>query len=197
MIPKSNTDITARWEWRTFAAELGEAETAIRQHPCTRIKQSDELYLISKISGNNIKIRDGLLNIKLLLKTNEAGLEQWFPTLKAEFPLRQSDLDIFYQAAGLPTPDNLREEYEREQFFSELVEPVLELQPVEVHKYRYGFIINTVIVEIANLQIDGHAAVSAAVEHANPERVLSTVRELGLNKFENINYIKGIRRLIG
>ncbi len=192
----NNTTLDARWEWRTFTTELGKAEAAIREYPCMREKQSVELYLVSKTGAHNLKLRDGLLNIKLLLEINGAGLERWFPALKAEFPLKQSDLKVFYQAACLTPPDYLREEYGREQFLSELVEPVFELQPVEVRKFRYGFLINEAIVEIANLQIDGNSSLSAAVEHADPERVLTMVHELGLNAFENINYVKGIRRLI-
>ena len=34
-----------------------------------------------------MKLRAGLLDIKTLRATDPNGLEQWFPVLKAEFPL--------------------------------------------------------------------------------------------------------------
>ncbi len=196
METEKSSNIIARWEWRTFTDNLGSAETLIRQHPCTRLIKSDEIYLIHDSSGQNLKIRDDLLNIKLLLEVNASKLERWIPSLKAEFPLSRDDLQTFYRATDSPIPPDLKDSYSKQAFMAELIEPALDLQAVPVAKERHGFIIREAMVEIAKLQIDGQHCLTAAVEHADPALVTAVVQELGLQKFENINYVKGIRKCI-
>ena len=40
----------------------------------------------------------------------------------------------------------------------------------------------------------GSSCSTAAVEHENPALVIATVRKLGLDQFENTNYIKALKR---
>ena len=41
-------------------------------------EESDELYLLSA-AGANVKIRDGLMDVKLLREVDGDGLERWEP----------------------------------------------------------------------------------------------------------------------
>jgi exopolyphosphatase/guanosine-5'-triphosphate,3'-diphosphate pyrophosphatase len=70
-------NIVPRWEWRTFGASLEQGASAIRKYDETRVKQSTEQYIVSRRGSDNVKIRDGLIDIKTLLDTNDDGLEQW------------------------------------------------------------------------------------------------------------------------
>ena len=58
--------IVPRWEWRTFAASFGEADRRFGELPPGQVQESDELYLLSPNSDANVKIRDALMDIKLL-----------------------------------------------------------------------------------------------------------------------------------
>ena len=58
--------IIARWEWRTFGSDFGEAEARIAAHPVTRKLESSEVYILSARSDDNTKIRDALMDIKTL-----------------------------------------------------------------------------------------------------------------------------------
>ena len=45
------------------------------------------MYLVSRLTDANVKVRDGLLDVKELEHVDADGLEQWTPVLKAEFPV--------------------------------------------------------------------------------------------------------------
>ena len=79
--------IVARWEWRTFGAGFDEPEARIRNFEQGNFKESGEVYVLSRNSDENVKVRDDLLDIKSLQEVNADGLEQWFPVLKAGFPI--------------------------------------------------------------------------------------------------------------
>lgn len=117
-------EIVPRWEWRTFADDLGEAEGAIRRHPEGATREIDE-------------------------------------------------------------------------YLSELIEPCPLLRAVRVHKRRTGFSIDGCTVEIAEVVADGKPGRTAAVEMEDPARVIATVRALGLDRFPNINYLRGLKGLVG
>jgi exopolyphosphatase / guanosine-5'-triphosphate,3'-diphosphate pyrophosphatase len=81
------TVIVPRWEWRTFGRDFGQAEDTIEAMEPSGVAESDELYVLSP-DGENVKVRDGLLDIKALREADRAGLQRWEPVLKAEFPGR-------------------------------------------------------------------------------------------------------------
>ncbi len=53
------------------------------------------------------------------------------------------------------------------------------------------------IVEIANLWFDGTPVRTIAVEQEDPAAVTAAVRKLGLERFENVNYVKALKRFKG
>lgn len=190
-------EIIARWEWRTFGADFGQAESNIRDHPAGKVRESSEVYILSRKGGNNTKIRDMLMDVKELRQINSDGLEQWFPVMKSGFPLDHAVLKSVCGAWSVDVPELVREGYSYEQFLGEVVGAHPELAAVDVFKERHGFTINGCIVEIANLKFDGSPIRTIAVEMADPACVMATVRELGLSAFENINYVKALKRHAG
>jgi len=186
--------IIPRWEWRTFGDGFPE-EKNIRKFENTRVRETDEIYILSRKSNDNTKIRDELMDIKTPLRINtETGLEQWTVVMKAGFPIHINDLAIVYKAFGLPLPYLEKDEYSYYEYLEKLIGENSQLRTVNVHKKRFGFMINDCIVEIAEVKFDDIALKTIAVEHADPSLVLKTVQELGLTKYENINYIKAMKR---
>ncbi len=161
------------------------------------MKESAEDYIVCRSSGNNVKVRDGLLDIKQLENTNEDTLEQWMPVLKVGFACprgrRRQDLLGLRTAA----PEMKRDEYTYDQFITEVVGGVDELAVVKVVKKRHGFMIREAIVEVAEVTFDGVPLKTAAAEHIDPALVMELVRELGLDAFPNVNYIKAMKRVVG
>ena len=78
-------EIVPRWEWRTFARSVPTAD-AVFETKVPAVEESDELYLLVR-DGDNVKVRDGLMDIKVLRETDARGLQRWEPILKASFPL--------------------------------------------------------------------------------------------------------------
>jgi len=192
-----NSSIIARWEWRTFGEAFGEAEARINAFPKDKVRNSAEVYILSRLSMDNTKIRDMLMDIKTLRQVNSDRLEQWFPVMKAAFPLAPGVLDEVFKAWKAPLPKLSREAYGYDEFLHDLVAPHPDLRMVAVEKERHDYAINGCIVEIANLKFDGRPIRSVAVEMEDPAAVIRTVRELGIDGFENVNYLKALKRFVG
>jgi exopolyphosphatase/guanosine-5'-triphosphate,3'-diphosphate pyrophosphatase len=184
--------IIARWEWRTFGHAFGSAEDKIRTY-AAKVRESSEVYILSTESMDNTKIRDMLMDIKYLVQVNERKLEQWYPLLKAGFPLRAEDLRQTIKAWKIDVPESDIREYTYDDFLKVFVAHHPSLRMVHVYKERHGYTINNCIVEIANLKFDNEPIRTVAVEHEDPALVWETVTLLGLDGFENINYLKALK----
>jgi hypothetical protein len=57
--------------------------------------------------------------------------------------------------------------------------------------------INECITEYAELLINGAAIKTVAVESTDIDAILKAKDLLGLNDYENINYLRAIKRIIG
>ena len=101
------SEIKPRWEWRTFGRRFGEAEARLAKLAPTGVQESDEIYLLSG-AGDNVKIRDALMDIKVLREVNADGLEQWTPVMKASFPLAAADAKKVLDSLHLPVPRSSR-----------------------------------------------------------------------------------------
>ncbi|MBM4169112.1 MAG: hypothetical protein FJ215_08145 [Ignavibacteria bacterium] len=190
-------EIIPRWEWRTFANDLGAAEANIRKHPEGKTRESSEVYILSEVSMDNTKVRDNLMDIKTLQQVNEDRLELWLPIMKGTFPLPVSEIEKVFQCFKVALPKFQRTEYTFDQYLEEVIKPSKLLKAVNVHKKRTGFTINNCIVEIAEVKVEEKWIKTAAVEMEDPAMVIKTVHELGLDTFPNINYLRGLKNLVG
>ena len=192
------TKIIPRWEWRTFGQVFGESEAKIKQHTEGGFKKSEEKYILSKLSCENVKIRNDLIDIKSLQQVNSDKLEQWYPAMKEGFPISKSNLEVLYREFfKVPAPEFMRDVYTYDEFLDELVAPCDQLCIVDVYKERQAYEINQATVEIAETKFNGVPMRTICVEHADPANVIATVRELGLEGFENINYINAMKTAVG
>ena len=69
------TTIIPRWEWRVFGEGLRDRGGRPRALTPDTVEEGGELYLLSA-GGANVKIRAGLVDIKLLREVDADGLEQ-------------------------------------------------------------------------------------------------------------------------
>jgi hypothetical protein len=192
-------EISPRYEFRAFAQNFGMVETMLRKlAKCEQIRESSETYIISAAnSENNTKIRDGKMDIKVFVEKRE-GLEQWNPRMKGEFPMQTGVLrrEVF-PAFGAAEPDFSREEYSLQEYLNEIIFPHPQLTAVHVFKLRFAFTVNGCITEIAHLLINGAAIQTVAVEHTDIGAILKAKEMLGLQEYENVNYLRAIKRIIG
>jgi exopolyphosphatase/guanosine-5'-triphosphate,3'-diphosphate pyrophosphatase len=188
--------IIPRWEWRTFGTRFRRAETVFAGLDPKDVQESDEVYLLTE-TGSNVKIRNELLDIKVLQEVNAAGLEQWIPVMKAGFPLSAATVDEVFKAMDVPTPPLARGEYTLEQFLAELVEPHLAVRMVQVHKRRVRYTVGGCMSELSEVTVGGKKTKTIAVETENAEAVVAAVRSLGLADYVNTNYTRGLADFVG
>jgi len=190
-------EIIPRWEWRSFTNDLGKAEENIRKFPEGKTRESSEVYILSEVSMDNTKVRDNLMDIKTLQQVNEDRLELWLPIMKGTFPLPVAEIEKVFKCFKVALPKFNRSEYTFEQYVDEVIKPSKLLKAVNVVKKRTGFTINNCIVEIAEVKVEDKWIKTASVEMEDPALVIKTVRELGLDTFPNINYLRGLKNMVG
>jgi len=187
--------IIPRWEWRTFAASFGDADPRFRQLPPGQLEEGDELYLLSPNCDANVKIRDQLMDIKALEQVNPDGLEQWRPVMKGKFPLPAAEVAKVCAALRV-APLAPRDEYTLQQIQAELTHPSRGVRAVAVHKRRQRYTVGECLAEMTDLVADGHPTRTVAIEFEDPAMVLAAVHEMGLGRFENVSYPRGLKRLL-
>lgn len=185
-----------RWEWRTFGREFGEGEKRLAALESARVVEGRETYILPPADGVNVKIRGGALDIKLLRAVNDGRLEQWEPVFKAPFPLDHDEIGRVFSTLRLPERAVDHGEYDEERFLSEVIAGAPALRAVSVTKKRHGYVMRGATLERADLVVDGRAVRTVCVEHEDSDLVSSLVRELGFERFENLNYIRAIRRIV-
>jgi exopolyphosphatase/guanosine-5'-triphosphate,3'-diphosphate pyrophosphatase len=187
--------IIPRWEWRSFGTGFGAAEEAFADLTPGPVVESDELYLLSA-SGANVKVRAGLMDIKLLREVDGDGLERWEPVMKAGFPLPAAEVPRVFDALGVSSPPLTRDAYSLDQFLAELVEPSGAVRTVRVRKRRQRYTLAGCMAELADLEVDGRVARTVAVESEDRSAVMAAVRRLGLDGQANTSYPRGLWALL-
>ena len=190
-------DVVPRWEWRAFAQEFREVETAFATTESTGATESDEIYLLSPVCDANVKVRDAVLDIKTLVQVDAAGLEQWQPVLKGVFPLSLTDAKRACEALGVPPPSAVQTAYSLAELVEELRAPVRGVRVLPVHKRRVRYRIRDCMSEITDVVAEGRSTKTIALEAADARQLIDAVRAIGLAAFANTSYPRGLKRLIG
>lgn len=189
------TEITPRWEWRSFGGRFGGAEGRLARLTPSGIQESDEIYLLSR-AGGNVKIRDALMDIKVLREVNADGLEQWTPVMKAGFPLPAADAAKVLEALRLPIPTPVRASYTLDEFIAQFAAPGGAIRAVKVHKRRTRYTVGGCMAELSEVVANGKPTRTIAVESEDAAGVMRAVRELGLGGYTNTSYPRGLTALI-
>jgi exopolyphosphatase / guanosine-5'-triphosphate,3'-diphosphate pyrophosphatase len=188
-------EITPRWEWRTFGTSFGGAETALDRLTPSALQESDELYFLpASFTRANVKIRDDLLDIKVLEEVDRSGLERWVPVLKAGFPLDRTDVERACEALGVRAPvPGLHS-----STLAELQDTLREqgVRPVAIHKRRVRYSVGGCMAELADVTADGSAVRTIAVESEDPSAVLAAIDSLRLGVYVNTNYTQGLAAMV-
>ncbi len=191
-----------RFEFRTFGQDFTKAiermaRLSVPVPEKVWERHSDEIYIISRTNDiNNTKIRDGKMDIKTYVQTVD-GLEQWNPLMKGEFPISAEVLkkEVF-PAFMVKMPELTKETYTYEEFI-DMVKANPDLQAVRVHKQRWGYMVNDTICEAGAVIINGAKVMTINSESTELEDIKKTIKDVGLEGVENINYLQAIKRVIG
>lgn len=155
-----------------------------------------ETYFLSVHTDEaNVKVRDGLLDIKTKVGETPEGYEIFQPRGKFQFPVSKADLEtiLSHLKAGLELN---KSEYSIEEFI-EMARKSPDLTPVSVEKMRYGFTVDGIICEYAQVWFNGALVETACCESENYAGMKKAVEALGIKDMPNTNYLKAAKKVIG
>jgi adenylate cyclase len=188
MAPDRTAD---RWEWRTFAPSLAELEVAVGSAAEVKPRESSEIYLVGGEDHLNLKIRDSVIELKVLEQTDEHGLELWRPVEKLAFPAEASDvrrlLDHFHVASPTEDMESLGD-------FLRWVLATGHFRAINVHKARRNFVLGGCPAEFAIIKVSGDAQQSFCIENVEREPLLGALRQLGLPSKRNTSFPRALRQ---
>jgi len=192
---KPTSGVALRWEWRSFGQRFGGGEECIAKYSPSEPKETDEIYFLSD-AGENVKVRDDLMDVKVLREVNEDGLEQWAPVLKAGFPLSGSDVATVLDALSVPNPGSLREGSMLGAMLDAFDRPDSSVRVVRVHKRRVRYSVDGCMAELSDIIANGEPIRTIAVESEDADAIVRAVESLGLSGYTNTNYLRGLAALL-
>jgi exopolyphosphatase / guanosine-5'-triphosphate,3'-diphosphate pyrophosphatase len=196
-IPPSGPPVVPRWEWRTFGEDLDDIDEALASLRTEAAAESEETYLLSMHGDASVKVREGVLDVKVLERVDGTGLQLWVPVMKAPFPLDPGAVTAAFAALGASLPGSRRAEHSMEQLVDELVGTRDDLRAVTTRKHRRRSVLDGCMVELTEVSAGGRSIWTVAVESPDPGLVSTTVRRLGLDGRSNTCVAKGLKSLLG
>ena len=192
------TEPKLRWEWRSFEykphlwqeAMAGSVRT-------TPLVMTSEIYLPTRRSPCNVKIRHELLDVKQLRTTDAAGLELWEPTLKCGFPLPPETLDALCHDWQCLRPDTVPSLPTPEHLLSFISRSLPDVRIVPLRKWRRRIRLADCDGERVTILIEGRLLESLSLEHQDPAVLLAALKALRLDQEENTNYLRAIKGVLG
>ena len=161
-----------------------------------KIRTSSETYFLSKHTNEaNVKVRDGLLDIKTKVGETEDGYEIFQPKGKFEFPVNKEDVKTILDNMLVEVELN-KGMYTLEEFIS-LVDAHPDLAAVSIEKTRYGFSVDDIICEYGEILFNGAKLETVCCESEDYAGMKKAIEVLEIDKYENINYLRAAKRTIG
>lgn len=192
--------IVPRAEFRVFGSDIVATVQDNMWHAKATLHSvrdlPEEMYFLA--AGNddaNIKVRDGLLDIKVKIGETPEGYEIFQPRGKFRFPVSREDLQQVLAQLRTDVPLN-RDSYTLEDFVS-IARAHPGLAVVSVTKQRYGFSVEGVICEYARVRFNGALLESACCESEDYAAIQKVTRLLGIDGLRNTNYLKAAKQVIG
>ena len=155
-----------------------------------------ETYFLSAATDEaNVKVRDGLLDIKTKVGETPEGYEIFQPRGKFQFPVGREDLATILSHLKVDLP--LDQDSHSFEAFVAMARRHPDLCPVTVEKMRFGFTVDGIICEYAQVWFNGALIESACAESENYAGMQQVVDGLGLAALPNTNYLKAAKRVVG
>jgi exopolyphosphatase/guanosine-5'-triphosphate,3'-diphosphate pyrophosphatase len=189
------TTIVPRWEWRSFGPSFPSAAAFLAELEGSAPQESDELYLLSA-AGDNVKVRDDLMDIKVLRHVDGDGLEQWEPIMKAAFPLPAAEVTKVAAALRVDKAPSNGASYSLAEFVDSFATTRTGIRAVNVHKRRIRYKLGKCMAELSEVVADGKSTQTIAVESEDAAAVVAAVKDLGLDGYLNTGYPRGLAALI-
>ncbi len=161
------------------------------QHFKVRVMPEEAYILSKKTNDANVKIRDGLLDIKTKIGETPEGFEIFQPCCKFQFPVKTEELAKILESLCVDmTLDG--DEYTFDEFCS-MVHAHADLVLVKVEKICCGFSVNGIICEYAKVWFNDEVVETACCESEDCTAMAGVVEALGIKEEPNTNYRMAVR----
>lgn len=192
--------IIPRAEFRVFGKDIIKGVTEKMWEAKAQLfqarKMPAETYFLSIHTDEaNVKVRGGLLDIKTKVGETPEGYEIFQPRGKFEFPVSKADLETIL--SHLKAKLELKKDKYTIEEFIEMARKSPDLTPVTVEKMRYGFSVDGIICEYAQVWFNGALVETACCESENYAGMKKAVEALGIKDLPNTNYLKAAKKVIG
>ena len=192
--------IVPRAEFRVFGTNIIDGIKARMWNGKTVLFQARKMpaetyFLSARTDEANVKVRDGLLDIKTKVGATGDGYEIFQPRGKFQFPVQRADLLVILSHLKAEAALDA-ERYTIEEFI-QIARNHPDLCPVTVEKMRYGFTIDGIICEYAQVWFNGALVESACVESENYAGMRQVIEGLGLAGMPNTNYLRAAKKVVG
>jgi hypothetical protein len=192
IVPRAEFRVFGQGVIETVRAHMYNGKTVLFQ---ARRMPAETYFLSVHTNDANVKVRDGLLDIKLKVGETAEGYEIFQPAGKFKFPVAQADLKtiLSHLKAEMALSDA---SYGIDQF-TEMARAHPHLRVVKVEKMRYGFTVDGVICEYAQVWFNGAMVETACAESENYAAMKQVVEGLGIAAMPNTNYLRAAKRVVG
>lgn len=192
--------IVPRAEFRVFGRDVIEGVKAKMWNGKTVLFQARRMpaetyFLSARTNEANVKVRDGLLDIKTKVGETPEGYEIFQPRGKFQFPVGREDLATIL--SHLQVEAELGAETYTIDDFIALARRHPDLAAVTVDKMRYGFTVDGIICEYAQVWFNGALVESACCESENYEGMRQVIEGLGIATLPNTNYLRAAKAVVG
>lgn len=159
-------------------------------------KMPQETYVLSRHTTDaNVKVRDGLLDIKTKVGETPEGYEIFQPRGKFQFPVQAEELATIL--SHLKVDMQLTKSTYTFDEFTDMARANPDMAVVQVEKMRYGFSVKGIICEYAQVWFNGALLESACCESEDYAGMKEAVQALGIADMPNTNYLKAARKVVG
>ena len=165
--------IVPRWEWRTFDEAFGAVDRRFDALEPESIRETDEVYVLSRLSDSSVKLREQTIDVKVLREVSLDGLERWEPVLKAPTARPAEDFGALAAALGV------------------------DVRSIRVHKRRAHYLLDGCMVERSQIDTEHGTRATIGIESEDADLVRSTVTGLGFTLAGNLNLPRELKLLAG
>lgn len=191
--------IVPRAEFRVFGQgilDIVEESMWKAQAKLFKKRESRETYFLSTATNEaNVKVRDGLLDIKTKVGETENGYEIFQPRGKFQFPVKREEVATILENMKAEV-ELVKDEYSLDDFMA-VVEEHPGLAAVSVFKKRFGFSVDDIICEYGIIEFNGAVLETACCESEDYEGMKKAIEALEIGSFENRNYLVAAKSVIG
>lgn len=192
----------ARAEYRVFGHGLIEALQPLLFNGRTVLQQARrmpaEVYLVPvRNDAANVKVRGGLLDLKVRTAQTPQGYEVFEPRGKWPLPVTAAQLGPVWAALEIPLEAKTGAEAYGLPELIALARSSPDLRVLTVEKHRYGFMLDGVVGEYARVWMNGAVLETVCLESADLPALTQAATELQLLEHPNTSYVRAAQRLLG